>query len=86
MARKSISLNGLNELTVFAARALTPAKVNEVRVVDAERRLMEAIVSADQLSLALGKRGMNIRLANELVGGRIDIRSENESEVSETPS
>jgi len=68
-----------DELTIFAARALAPAKVNEVRVIDAEQRLLVAIVSADQLSLAVGKRGQNVRLANQLVGGSIDLRSEDET-------
>jgi len=66
-----------DELTVFAARALTPAKVNEVRVIDAEDRSLEVIVSEDQESLALGKRGLNVRLAAELVGGSIEIKVEN---------
>jgi len=63
-----------DELTVFAARALTPAKVNEVRVIDAEDRSLAVIVSEDQESLALGKRGLNVRLAAELVRGSIEIK------------
>jgi len=70
---------------VFAANALSPAKVNQVRITDIENRQMEVIVNEDQLSLAIGKRGQNVRLATKLVGWNIDIRSEEEikREVSE---
>ncbi len=65
-----------DEPSVFAANALSPAKVNQVRITDIERRQMEVIVNEDQLSLAIGKRGQNVRLATKLVGWNIDIRSE----------
>jgi N utilization substance protein A len=64
------------EPSILAANALAPAKVNQVRIADIEQRLMEAIVNEDQLSLALGKRGLNVRLATKLVGWHIDVRSE----------
>nr|MBA3442145.1 transcription termination factor NusA [Pyrinomonadaceae bacterium] len=67
-----------DEPSVFAANALSPAKVNQVRITDIERRQMEVIVNEDQLSLAIGKRGQNVRLATKLVGWNIDIRSEDE--------
>ncbi|HEX8853238.1 MAG TPA: transcription termination factor NusA, partial [Pyrinomonadaceae bacterium] len=67
-----------DEPSVFAANALSPAKVNQVRITDIERRQMEVIVNEDQLSLAIGKRGQNVRLATKLVGWNIDIRSEEE--------
>jgi N utilization substance protein A len=67
-----------DEPSVFAANALSPAKVNQVRITDIERRQMEVIVNDDQLSLAIGKRGQNVRLATKLVGWNIDIRSEEE--------
>lgn len=66
------------EPSVFAANALSPAKVNQVRIVDTEQRVMEAIVNEDQLSLAVGRRGLNVRLATSLVGWKIDVRSEEE--------
>src|SRR5919199_1935788 len=66
------------EPSVFAANALSPAKVNQVRITDIETRKMEVIVNEDQLSLAIGKRGQNVRLATKLVGWNIDIRSEEE--------
>ncbi|HEX7177574.1 MAG TPA: transcription termination factor NusA [Pyrinomonadaceae bacterium] len=67
-----------DEPSVFAANSLSPAKVNQVRITDIERRQMEVIVNEDQLSLAIGKRGQNVRLATKLVGWNIDIRSEEE--------
>jgi len=59
--------------------------VNQVRITDIENRQMEVIVNEDQLSLAIGKRGQNVRLATKLVGWNIDIRSEEElkKEVAE---
>src|ERR1044072_9112241 len=73
------------EPSVFAANSLSPAKVNQVRITDIENRQMEVIVNEDQLSLAIGKRGQNVRLATKLVGWNIDIRSEEElkKEVTE---
>lgn len=64
------------EPSVFAANALSPAKVSQVRIVDINRRVMEVIVSEDQLSLAIGKKGQNVRLATRLVGWDINIISE----------
>lgn len=58
----------------FVARALSPAEVARV-VVDEEEHGMEVIVSDDQLSLAIGKRGQNVKLASKLSGWRIDVRS-----------
>src|SRR5437016_3914209 len=76
------------EPSVFAANSLSPAKVNQVRITDIEKRQMEVIVNEDQLSLAIGKRGQNVRLATKLVGWNIDIRSEEEikREVAEQMS
>ncbi|HMF55549.1 MAG TPA: transcription termination factor NusA [Pyrinomonadaceae bacterium] len=67
-----------DEPSVFAANALSPAKVNQVRITEIENRQMEVIVNEDQLSLAIGKKGQNVRLATKLVGWNIDIRSEEE--------
>jgi N utilization substance protein A len=64
------------EPSVFAANALSPAKVSQVRIVDINKRVMEVIVSEDQLSLAIGKKGQNVRLATRLVGWDINIISE----------
>ena len=65
------------EPSVFAANALSPAKVSQVRITDINNRKMEVIVSEDHLSLAIGKKGQNVRLATRLVGWDIDIVSEN---------
>ena len=64
------------EPSIFAANALSPAKVSQVRITDIEKRKMEVIVPEDQLSLAIGKFGQNVRLATKLVGWNIDIVSE----------
>ena len=59
----------------FACNALQPAAVSKV-LVDDDNRSMEIIVPDDQLSLAIGKRGQNVRLAAKLTGWRIDIKNE----------
>jgi N utilization substance protein A len=58
------------------AHALSPARVSEVQIVDAEARAARVIVPDFQLSLAIGKEGQNARLAARLTGWRIDIRSD----------
>lgn len=65
-----------DEPSVFAANALSPAKVSQVRITNIDKRKMEVIVGEDQLSLAIGKKGQNVRLATRLVGWDIDIVSE----------
>jgi N utilization substance protein A len=64
--------------TAFVINALSPAKVSRVSIVDEEQRIMEVVVEDKQLSLAIGKKGQNVRLAAKLVGWRIDIKSEEE--------
>src|SRR3984893_8103674 len=63
---------------VFATHALSPAKISRVSIVDAVEKHMEVIVDDTQLSLAIGKKGQNVRLAAKLLGWRIDIKSEEE--------
>src|ERR1700719_692534 len=63
---------------VFATHALSPAKISRVSVIDAVGKHMEVIVDDSQLSLAIGKKGQNVRLAAKLLGWRIDIKSEEE--------
>ena len=60
----------------FVTTWLSPAKVHGVSIVDGEGRVMEVIVEDKQLSLAIGKKGQNVRLAAKLTGWRIDIRSD----------
>ena len=62
----------------FVVNALSPAKVSRVSIVDEEQRIMEVVVEDKQLSLAIGKKGQNVRLAAKIVGWRIDIKSEEE--------
>jgi N utilization substance protein A len=59
----------------FVCNAIAPAEVSRV-VIDAETHTMELIVPDDKLSLAIGKKGQNVRLASQLTGWRIDIHSE----------
>ncbi|MBI3896166.1 MAG: transcription termination/antitermination protein NusA, partial [Acidobacteria bacterium] len=63
---------------VFAANALSPAKINRVAILDSVNKHLEVIVDDTQLSLAIGKKGQNVRLASKLLGWRIDIKSEEE--------
>jgi N utilization substance protein A len=64
--------------TTFVINALSPAKVSRVSILDEEQKIMEVVVEDKQLSLAIGKKGQNVRLAAKLVGWRIDIKSEEE--------
>jgi len=63
---------------VFATHALSPAKITRVSIIDAGDKHMEVIVDDSQLSLAIGKKGQNVRLAAKLLGWKIDIKSEEE--------
>src|SRR5215213_6086989 len=69
------------DIVVFAQNSLAPAKITRVSVTSDEpshRPHLDVIVDNDQLSLAIGKRGLNVRLAAELIGAKIDIKSEEE--------
>ena len=70
----------------YIANALSPARVDEVRLMDPESRQTHVLVAEDQLSLAIGKEGQNVRLAARLTGWKIDIkdraRYEHEAENS----
>jgi N utilization substance protein A len=63
----------------FVCRALAPAKVAKI-IMDEDERSMEVIVPDDQLSLAIGRKGQNVRLASRLSGFKLDVRSESEAE------
>jgi N utilization substance protein A len=71
-----------NEAT-FVVNALTPAEVTKV-VLDDEKHRFEVVVPEDQLSLAIGRRGQNVRLASDLTGWRIDIMTESEESTKRT--
>ena len=66
----------------FACAALAPAEVSRVYI-DDEGQAMEIIVPDDQLSLAIGKKGQNVRLAAKLIGWRVDIKSESRAQEEE---
>ncbi len=80
----------------YIANALSPARVDEVRLVDPEARQAHVLVPENQLSLAIGKEGQNVRLAARLTGWKIDIKdtakysrddsTERSPNVAETPS
>jgi transcription termination/antitermination protein NusA len=68
-----------DDLVTFAQSALAPAKITRVSVThQGEVPHLDVIVEDEQLSLAIGKRGQNVRLASELIGSRIDIKSESD--------
>src|SRR6267143_1913064 len=67
-----------DDVILFVTNALSPAKVQRVSIVDDKERVMEVVVEDKQLSLAIGKKGQNVRLAAKLTGWRIDIKSEEE--------
>ncbi len=67
-----------DEITTFAEKALQPAKVSRVSITNLEEKQIEVIVDDTQLSLAIGKKGQNVRLAARLLGWKIDIKSEEE--------
>ncbi len=67
-----------DEITTFAEKALQPAKVSRVSITDLGDKQIEVIVDDSQLSLAIGKKGQNVRLAAKLLGWKIDIKSEEE--------
>jgi len=66
------------DAVTFAEKALQPAKVSRVTVLDGGDKHLEVVVDDSQLSLAIGKKGQNVRLAAKLLGWKIDIKSEEE--------
>src|SRR5436853_3267517 len=80
------------ETVAFAQKALSPAKVTRVQIVDPEAKKLEVIVEDSQLSLAIGKKGQNVRLASKLIGWDMDIkvdgekRQESEAEMTALPA
>src|SRR5262247_2840815 len=67
-----------DDIVTFATNAISPAKISRVSIVDSPEKIMEMVVEDSQLSLAIGKKGQNVRLASKLIGWRIDIKSEEE--------
>ncbi len=75
-----------DDIVKLASNALKPAKVMQVTHVDHNEKRLEIIVENDQLSLAIGKKGQNSRLASKLTGWRIDIRSQDEKKKEDKES
>src|SRR2546425_1513069 len=67
-----------DDSVVFATHALSPAKISRVLIIDPSGKHLEVIVDDTQLSLAIGKKGQNVRLAAKLLAWKIDIKSEEE--------
>lgn len=68
------------DLVSYAKAALSPAKVDRLQIVSRTENAMLAIVPQDQLSLAIGKKGINVKLASRLVGWKISIKQEDTNE------
>jgi N utilization substance protein A len=68
------------DAVTFAEKALQPAKVSRVTVLDGQDKHLEVVVDDSQLSLAIGKKGQNVRLASRLSGWNLEVRSESEAE------
>jgi len=69
-----------SDLVSYAKSALSPAKVDRLQVVSRTEKAMLAIVPQDQLSLAIGKKGINVKLASRLIGWKISIKQEDANE------
>jgi N utilization substance protein A len=67
-----------DDIVEYTINALNPAKISKVLVADASEKVLEVIVPEDQLSLAIGRKGQNVRLASRLLGWEIDVKSEGE--------
>jgi len=67
-----------DDIVKLASNALKPARVSSVTLIDEKDRRLEIVVENDQLSLAIGKKGQNVRLASKLTGWKIDIKSQEE--------
>ncbi len=67
-----------DDVVTFATNAISPAKISRVSIVESNEKIMEMVGEDSQLSLAIGKKGQNVRLASKLIGWRIDIKSEEE--------
>ncbi len=65
-----------DDVSTFVTNSLNPAKINRVHLLDTEHKTLEVVVDDEQLSLAIGKKGQNVRLASRLNGWKIDIKSE----------
>jgi len=65
-------INYTNNIQLYIQRALSPAKINSITI-DEQNKKAEVSLDPDQVSLAIGKNGLNIKLASQLVGYEIDV-------------
>src|SRR5207253_10658941 len=65
-----------DDVVNFATNAISPAKISRVSIVDSNDKVLEMVVEDSQLSLAIGKKGQNVRLASKRIGYRIDVAGE----------
>lgn len=72
-----------NDLAQFVINTLTPATISKV-VIDEDKRRVEIVVPEDQLSIAIGKRGQNVRLASKITGWNIDIMTDEQESKRRT--
>jgi len=72
-----------DDIVKLASNALKPARVQQVSFIDEKDKRLEIIVENDQLSLAIGKKGQNVRLASKLTGWKIDIKNVEEHKREE---
>ena len=72
-----------DDIVKLASNALKPARVSRVTLLDERDKRLEIIVENDQLSLAIGKKGQNVRLASKLTGWKIDIKSQDEKKKAD---
>jgi N utilization substance protein A len=75
-------INWTNNIQLLVQRSLTPAKITSMNI-DQENKHADVYLKPDQVSLAIGRRGVNIKLACELTGLDIDVYRDNEGEVEE---
>ncbi len=75
-------INFTNNTQLLIQRALTPAKITSMEI-DTEKKHANVYLKPDQVSLAIGRRGVNIKLATELTGYELDVYRDNEGEVEE---
>lgn len=74
-------INYSSEISEYAVNALNPARISKVLISDPVNKVLEVIVPVDQLSLAIGRKGQNVRLASKLLGWEIDIKSDEEKKL-----
>lgn len=70
-----------DDIVEYTINALNPAKISKVLVTDPVEKVLEVIVPEDQLSLAIGRKGQNVRLASKLLGWEIDIKGQEEKKL-----